>query len=68
MKTTGQHIHTFEAEDRDECLTCGEIVCPDCGEIVDYHDDGEYEYTHRTAGPCYLHRGPSTVEILRAMA
>ena len=48
-----EHTHDT-TEDRDVCSVCDEIICPDCGRIVDYVDD---DYQHHDGASCFLHAG-----------
>jgi hypothetical protein len=47
----GLHDHVVE-DGGDECVICGELICVDCGHVLDYADG---VYRHRNGSACWLH-------------
>ena len=46
------HDHLTSTDD-DVCAVCDEIICADCGRILDYIDN---TYRHRDGSTCFLHQ------------
>ena len=50
--------HQHQITDDCDVCACGEIICADCGHVLDYVEDN---YRHRDGSVCFLHRGEPAI-------